>query len=137
MSSMDERRLSHFRILARIGQGGMGVVYKAEDERLRRPVALKLLPPDFVGDAERRERFLREARAAAAVTHPAIVTIYEVGEEGDEVFIAMEYIEGPTLRALLDEGPRPVEEAVLASALGLFLELALIRWVSCETRVFA
>ena len=62
---MDEKRLSHFRILSRIGQDGMGLVYKAEDERLRRPVALKVLPPDFVGDADRRRRVRREARAAA------------------------------------------------------------------------
>ncbi len=71
--------LSHFRILAKIGEGGMGVVYRAEDEKLRRPVALKVLPPDLVGNEERRLRFLREARAAAAVTHPNIATIYEVG----------------------------------------------------------
>src|SRR5262245_43775310 len=109
---MDEKRLSHFRILGRLGEGGMGVVYKAEDERLRRTVALKLLPPAFVGDPERRQRFLREARAAAAVTHSSIAAIYEVGEDGDDVFIAMEYVEGRTLRALVDEGPRPVLEAV-------------------------
>jgi serine/threonine-protein kinase len=109
---MDQRRLSHFRILGRLGEGGMGLVYVAEDERLRRRVALKLLPPAFVGDAERRQRFLREARAAAAVTHSSIAAIYEVGEEGDDVFIAMEYIEGRTLRELVEEGPRPVAEAV-------------------------
>ena len=82
--------LSHFRILAKIGEGGMGVVYRAEDEKLRRPVALKVLPPDLVGNEERRFRFLREARAAAAVTHPNIATIYEVGEAGGVVFIARE-----------------------------------------------
>ncbi len=80
---MEKQRLGHFRILAKIGEGGMGLVYRAEDEQLRRPVALKLLPPDFVGSAERRERFLREAQAAAAVRHPSIAAIYQVGEDGD------------------------------------------------------
>ena len=70
------RRLSHFRVLERIGEGGMGVVYKAEDERLHRAVALKVLPPDSIADEERRLRFLREARAAASLTHPNIATIY-------------------------------------------------------------
>ncbi len=79
--------LSHFRILAKIGEGGMGVVYRAEYEKLRRQVALKVLPPDLVGNEERRLRFLREARAAAAVTHPNIATIYEVGEADGVVFI--------------------------------------------------
>src|SRR5215510_5634145 len=109
---MDERKLSHFRILGCIGEGGMGLVYKAEDERLRRTVALKVLAPDYVGDPERRQRFFREARAAAAVTHSSIAAIYEVGEDGENVFIAMEYVEGRTLRAFLEEGPRPVAEAV-------------------------
>ena len=72
---MEPQRLSHFRILGKIGEGGMGVVYRAEDERLRRPVALKLLAPAFAADEERRLRFLREAQAAAAVRHPAIAAI--------------------------------------------------------------
>ena len=103
----------------------MGLVYKAEDERLRRTVALKVLLPAFVGDPERRQRFLREARAAAAVTHPTIAAVYEVGEEGSDVFIAMEYVEGRTLRALLEDGPRPVAEAVaLAVEIARALERA-------------
>jgi serine/threonine protein kinase len=106
------KTLSHFRIMSKIGEGGMGVVYKAEDEKLRRPVALKVLPPDLVGDEERRLRFLREARAAAAVTHPNIATIYEVGEAEGEVFIAMEYLEGRTLRALLGGRPLPIKETL-------------------------
>ncbi|MGH7318337.1 MAG: protein kinase, partial [Candidatus Rokuibacteriota bacterium] len=72
-------RLSHFRIISKLGEGGMGVVYHAEDETLRPSVALKVLPPDLVKDEERRLRFLREARAAAAVTHTNIATVYEVG----------------------------------------------------------
>src|SRR5712691_11529822 len=93
--------LSHFRILAKVGEGGMGVVYRAEDERLRRPVALKVMPPGLVGNDERRLRFLREARAAAAVSHPNVATIYEVGEVDGVVFIAMEFLEGKTLREMI------------------------------------
>ncbi|MCZ6778565.1 MAG: protein kinase [Acidobacteria bacterium] len=99
------RTLSHFRIVEKIGEGGMGVVYRAEDSDLRRPVALKVLPPELVGNEERRLRFVREARAAAAVTHPNIATIHEIGEARDDsgegpsvVFIAMELVEGKTLR---------------------------------------
>jgi serine/threonine-protein kinase len=106
------RTLSHFRILAKVGEGGMGVVYRAEDEKLRRQVALKVLPPDLVGNEERRLRFLREARAAAAVAHPNIATIYEVGEADGVVFIAMELVEGKSLRALIAGRPLPVKEAV-------------------------
>src|SRR4051812_34076725 len=102
---MEATRVSHFRLLAKLGEGGMGVVYRAEDERLRRPVAVKLLPPGLVGDVDRRRRFLREAQAAAAVRHPAIAAVYEVGEEGDAAYIVMELVEGRTLRALLAAGP--------------------------------
>src|SRR5579883_1317783 len=99
----DPERLAHFRILGRLGQGGMGIVYRAEDEKLRRTVALKVLPPAFEADTERRARLLREARAAAAVSHPNIATVHEIGEENGRVFIAMEYVEGRTLRAVLAE----------------------------------
>jgi serine/threonine-protein kinase len=74
------KTLSHFKILAKIDEGGMGVVYRAEDEKLRRPVALKVLPPDLVANEERRLRFLREARTTAAINHTNIATIYEVDE---------------------------------------------------------
>ena len=95
------RELSHFRVLERIGSGGMGVVYRGLDLRLDRPVALKVLPPGSLSDPERRDRFLREARAASALNHPNIVTIYEV-DSGDGVdFIAMELIEGRSLRAAI------------------------------------
>jgi len=72
------RRLSHFHILERIGEGGMGVVYRAQDERLQRVVALKVLPPERLADEERRLRFVREARTAVAVTHPNIAVVYEI-----------------------------------------------------------
>jgi eukaryotic-like serine/threonine-protein kinase len=111
--------LAHFRILSKIGEGGMGVVYRAEDQILRRAVALKVLPPELVGDEERRLRFLREARAAAAVTHPNIATIYEVGEEPAEagqsqgvVFIAMQLVEGRTLRQAVGGRALPLKEAI-------------------------
>ncbi len=106
------RNLSHFRIVAKIGEGGMGVVYRAEDEKLRRPVAIKVLPPDLTGDEERRMRFLREARAAAAVIHPNIAAIHEIDEADGIVFIAMELVEGRTLRQLMGGRPLSVKEAL-------------------------
>lgn len=101
---MIEKTLSHYRILAQLGRGGMGIVYKAHDERLDRPVALKILKPELLGDAESRRRFLGEALAAAAVTHPYIAAVYEAGEADGVHFIAMEFVEGRTLRELLQRG---------------------------------
>jgi len=92
-------RIAHFVVLGKLGQGGMGVVYRAADQKLRREVALKLLPPELVTDEATRRRFLREARTAASLTHPSIATIYEIGEDGEHVFIAMELVVGRTLRA--------------------------------------
>jgi serine/threonine protein kinase len=103
---MEGKTLSHFRVLAKLGQGGMGVVYKAQDETLRRPVALKVLPPELVADPERRERFLREARTAAAVSHPAIATIHEVGEDAGIVFIALELVEARCRSGMPSASPR-------------------------------
>jgi serine/threonine protein kinase len=104
--------LGHFRILSLLGKGGMGEVYLAEDLKLRRLVALKLLPSAFTDREERLRRFEQEARAASALNHPNIITIYEIGEAGQARFIATEYIEGRTLRALLEEGTLPVERAL-------------------------
>lgn len=98
------RTLGHFRIDAKLGEGGMGIVYRATDETLRREVALKVLPESLAADPERRGRFLREARAAAAVTHNNIATVHEVGEAGGHVFIAMELVEGQTLRDRMAPG---------------------------------
>jgi Tol biopolymer transport system component/predicted Ser/Thr protein kinase len=102
--------ISHYKILRKLGHGGMGEVYEAHDDRLDRPVALKVLKPEFVGDEERRERFLREAHSAAAVTHPYIASIYDAGEADGTLFIAMEYVEGQTVRAMLAKGPLPVPD---------------------------
>jgi len=109
---MPHERLAHFRILKTLGEGGMGVVYLAEDEKLKRQVALKVLAEAFAGDEERKRRFVREAQAAAAVRHPAIAAIYEVGEDGGTAFIAMELVDGRSLRALVEESPPTVAEAV-------------------------
>jgi serine/threonine-protein kinase len=105
-------RIAHFHILSLLGKGGMGVVYRAEDEKLRRVVALKVLPPAAEGDDERRRRFMREARSAASLTHPNIAAVHEVGEDQGRIYIAMELVEGESLRRRIASGPLPVREAV-------------------------
>jgi serine/threonine-protein kinase len=105
-------RIAHFRVLSLLGKGGMGVVYRAEDEKLRRVVALKVLPAAAEGDDERRRRFMREARSAASLTHPNIAAVHEVGEDAGRIYIAMELVEGETLRRRIAAGPLPVREAV-------------------------
>ncbi len=104
--------LSHYRILQPIGAGGMGLVYLAEDVRLGRQVAIKVLPPELTGDEARRSRFLHEARAAAAVTHPNIATIHDVCEDKEVLFIVMELVKGETLRERVARGALPPKEVV-------------------------
>ena len=108
--------LSHYRILEKLGEGGMGIVYRALDVRLERQVALKVLPEGLTGDRERRRRFQLEARAAAAVNHARLATIHDVDHAGECDFIVMELVEGPSLRALLREGPLPVARALRLAA---------------------
>jgi serine/threonine protein kinase len=100
-----QQTILHYRVLEKIGQGGMGEVYKAEDRKLGRQVALKLLPPDAAGDEKAKRRLLQEARAASALNHPNIVTIYSIEEAEGSDFIAMEYVEGQTLKSMIDLGP--------------------------------
>src|SRR5437867_11769522 len=96
--------LTHYRILSPLGAGGMGEVYLAEDTRLDRQVALKLLPAEFTQDADRVRRFVQEAKAASALNHPNIITVYDIGESEAGRFIVMELVAGRTLRALIAEG---------------------------------
>jgi len=98
MKPLPIKTIAHYRIVEQIGAGGMGAVYKAYDNKLQRVVALKLLPSEYVAQEDRRRRFFQEARAASALSHPHILTIYEVGEDDGTPYIAMEYVEGETLR---------------------------------------
>ena len=109
---MNVRTIAHYNILEKLGEGGMGAVYKAEDTRLSRTVALKFVRASLADDDDVRLRFFREARAVAALDHPTICTIFEIGEDSGNAFIAMSFVDGPSVATLLREGRLPIEKAV-------------------------
>src|SRR6185437_12422530 len=112
MKPLPVQTIAHYRIVEPIGAGGMGAVYKAYDNKLQRVVAIKLLPSEYVSQQDRRRRFFQEARAASALNHPHILTIYEVGEDDGRPYIAMEYVEGETLRQKIKSRSLQLKDAV-------------------------
>ena len=104
--------IAHYRVVSPLGQGGMGAVYLADDTRLGRRVALKVLPPEFAADPDRMHRFVQEAKLASALTHPNVATIFEIGQQGELWFLAMEYVEGRPLAERIREGPLKIPELV-------------------------
>src|SRR5215216_109083 len=131
MKPLRVQTIAHYRIIEPIGAGGMGAVYKAYDNKLQRTVALKLLPSEYVSQQDRRRRFFQEARAASALSHPHILTIYEVGEDNGTPYIAMVYVEGQTLRQKITNNGLQLKETLdiaiqIAAGLARAHELGII-----------
>ena len=114
--------LAHFKITAKLGEGGMGEVYRGEDSKLGRDVALKVLPEIFAQDADRMARFAREAQVLASLNHPHIAGIYQVEVSEGVHFLVMELVEGETLAERIARGPLPTEEAIFSDATGMSIE---------------
>jgi serine/threonine protein kinase len=132
-------RIGRYRVTRTIGQGGMGVVYAAHDDRLDRDVAIKVVRPEIVADPVALERFRREARAAARVSHPHICALYELDEDGGQPFLVMELLRGESLAARLERGPLPVAEAItgadaILDALSALHRRGIIHRSSAESR---
>src|SRR5262249_23124938 len=129
--SLIGHQLGSYQILSLLGSGGMGVVYQARDTRLKRSVAIKVLPPDRVSDPERRKRFIQEARAASALNHLNIITIHDIGSENGTDFIVMEYVAGKTLDQRIPRKGMKLEDAIkiaiqMADALSRALSAGII-----------
>ena len=113
MTGESGTRIGPYDVLAELGLGGMGVVYTAQDPRLKRHVAIKLLPPDLTRDGTAKQRFLQEAQAASALDHPNICTIFEINETDDgQLYLVMALYEGETLKERIERGPLPVDDAI-------------------------
>src|SRR5256885_12946232 len=106
------RTIGHYEVIGKLGEGGMGAVFKAKDTHLDRFVALKVLPHDKMSDPERKRRFTQEAKAASALNHPNIITIYDINSSDGVDYIAMEFVEGRTVEALITAGPLKVSDTI-------------------------
>jgi serine/threonine protein kinase len=106
------KTISHYKIIEKLGEGGMGIVYKAEDTKLNRFIALKFLPLQFMSKEEEKTRFVHEAQATASLDHPNICTVHEIDEVDGNTFIAMAYIDGQSLKRKIDSGPLKIEESL-------------------------